>query len=238
MNRVDEFIRIYNDLDREIRNGLKLDKRISHMRALEISSKKSDVIERNLDALKQYARLRNCIVHDTFSGIEEPIAVPLPEVVEKYKSILNRFKNPLTAYDICIHRSKILVASPNSLVMDVIESMDKLLVSRVPIIEDEKVIGVFNGNVLIYYLSRTKRSLISNNTLIKELNEFTNLDSHRKETYDFIDKTLNIYEIEKYFKDRNKDDHKLVALFITSDGTRYGKLLGLLTEWDLYNKID
>lgn len=238
MSRVDEFIRIYNDLDKEIKKVLKLDNRVSHMKALDIVSKKSDLIARNLVALKQYARLRNCLVHDTVSGVEGAIAVPQLEVVERYKSILNRFINPLTVYDICTHRSKLLVASPNSLSIDIMEAMENLLISRVPIIENENVIGVFNGNVLIHYLANTKKCLISNNTIMKELVQYTDLDCHRKEQFDFVDRNLNVYDAEKYFKKRNKDNHKLVALFITSDGTRNGKLLGLLTEWDLFNKIE
>jgi len=238
MNRVDEFLRIYNDLDREIKKVLNLDNRISHMKALDILSKKSDIIARNLDDLKQYARLRNCLVHDTVSGVGGAIAVPLLEVVEKYNSILNRFINPLTVYDICTHRSKMLVASQNSLAIDIMEAMEDLLISRVPIIENENVKGVFNGNVLIHYLASTKKCLISDNTVMNDLIKYTNLDCHRKEQFDFVDKTLNVYDAEKYFKKRNKDNHKLVALFITSDGTKQGKLLGLLTEWDLFNKID
>ncbi|MCT4595697.1 MAG: CBS domain-containing protein [Anaeromicrobium sp.] len=238
MNRVDEFIRTYNDLDREIKNTLKLDKHISHMKALDILSKKSDLIARNLDVLKQYARLRNCIVHDTISGVGQAIAVPLAEVVERYKSILNRFKNPLTVYDICTHRSKLLVASPKSIAIDVMQAMESLLISRVPIVENENVVGIFNGNVLIYYLANTKNYSISKDTTMDELMEFTKLDYNRKEQFDFADKNLNVYDAEKYFKKRNKDNHKLVALFITSDGTKQGRLLGLLTEWDLFNKID
>ncbi|AOT71542.1 CBS domain-containing protein [Geosporobacter ferrireducens] len=238
MNRVDVFIRIYNDLDKEIRKVLKLDSNISHVKALDILAKKNDLITRNLDVLKQYARLRNCIVHDTVSEIKGPIAVPLPEVIERYNSILNRFKNPLTVYDICTHRSKMLVASPDSLAIDIMQAMENLLISRVPILEDEHVVGVFNGNVLIRYFASAKKCLISNNTVMNELIDFTNLDSHRKEQFDFIDKTVNIYDVERYFKKRNKNNHKLVALFITSDGTKQGKLLGLLTEWDLFNKMD
>ncbi len=238
MNRVDEFIQTYNELDKEVKKVLKVDTYMSHVKALDILAKKSDLISRNLDILKQYARLRNCIVHDTVSGTQEPIAIPLQEVVERYKNILNRFKNPLTVHDICTHRSKLLVASPNSLVIDVMEAMENLLISRVPIIEKENVIGLFNGNVLIYYLASTKKCLISNSTVMSELKDFTNLECHRKEQFDFVDKTLNIYDAQKYFKKRNKNNHKLVALFITSDGTRKGKLLGVLTEWDLYNKID
>lgn len=238
MNRVDEFIRIYNELDREVKKVLKLDNNISHMKALDILSKKSDLIVRNFDILKQYARLRNCIVHDTVSGAEGAIAVPLPEVIERYQSILNRLKNPLTVYDICTHRSKMLVAASNSRAIDIMQAMENLHISRVPILEDENVIGVFNGHVLIHYLASTKKCLISNNTVMNELAKFTGLDSHTKEQFDFIDKKLNVYDAEKYFKKINKNNHKLVALFITSDGTRKGKLLGLLTEWDLFNKID
>lgn len=238
MNRVDAFIRIYNDLDKEIRKVLKLDNNMSHVRALDILAKRNELIARNLDVLKQYARLRNCIVHDTISEIKGPIAVPLPEVLERYNSILNRFKNPLTAYDICTHRSKMLVASLDSLAIDIMQAMEESLISRVPILEDEKVVGIFNGNVLIRYVASTKECLISHHTVMNELRQFTNLDSHRKEEFDFIDKNLNIYDTERYFKKRNKNNHKLVALFITSDGTEQGKLLGLLTEWDLFNKIN
>ncbi|MEW9125072.1 MAG: CBS domain-containing protein [Thermotaleaceae bacterium] len=238
MNRVDAFVRIYNDLDREIKKSLKLDSGTSHVRALDILAKKNDLIARNLDILKQYARLRNCIVHDTASGIEEPIAVPLPEVIERYNSILSRFMNPLIVYDICTHRSKMLVAAPDSLALDIMQAMENLQISRVPILKDEKVAGVFSGSVLIHYLASTKNCVISNHTIMNELAVFTSLDCPSKEEYDFADRTLNVYDAEKYFKKRNKDNHKLVGLFITSDGTRQGRLLGLLTEWDVFNKVE
>ncbi|MCR1897628.1 hypothetical protein NSA47_01310 [Irregularibacter muris] len=238
MNRVDEFIRIYNELDREMRKKLNADTRMSHMKALNILANKNDLISRNIDTLKQYARLRNCIIHDTISETADPIAVPLPEVVEKYQMILNRFKNPLTVFDLCTHRSKMLVASPNSLAVDIMQSMEKLLISRVPILEGENVIGVFNGNVLVYYLASTEKCLISENTMMNDFVEFTKLDGQRKEEYYFVNKFLNVYDAEKHFKQKNKDNHKLVALFITSDGTSQGKLLGMLTEWDLFNKIN
>ncbi|WP_026476600.1 CBS domain-containing protein [Alkaliphilus transvaalensis] len=237
MDRVEEFIQIYNDLDREIKNALKLNNSIFHVKALEIMSKKNDLIAQNLELLKQYARLRNCIVHDTVTGVKGAIAVPLPEVIEHYRSVLNRFRNPLTVYDICTHRSKMLVATPDSLILDITDAMENLLISRVPLLDNEAVVGVFNGHVLIHYLASTKKCLLSNNTLMKDLKEFTELESHRKEQFLFVNKTLNIYEAKNYFKDRNRDQHRLIGLFITSDGTKDGKLLGLLTEWDLYNKL-
>ncbi|WBW97059.1 CBS domain-containing protein [Oceanirhabdus sp. W0125-5] len=238
MKRVDEFIRAYNDLDREIRRALRVDKHFSHMKALELVAKKDELIYRNLSFLKQCARLRNCIVHDTVPGIEEPIAVPLQEVVDKYKDIFYNFRNPLTVFDICTHRSEMLVASPRSLVVDVMHAMDELLISRVPIIENECVKGIFNGNVLIYYLTSLKKCIVSDNTTMENLLEFTELNAQRKEGFHFVDKTLNVYDAEKYFKKNNKNGHRLVGLFITSDGTSKGKLLGLLTEWDIFNKID
>lgn len=233
MKRVDIFLQTYNDIDREIKKILNLNRHVSHMKALDIISKKNELIERNLDELKQYARLRNCLVHDTVSKFESPIAEPLPEVVENYKNILNKLRNPLTVYDICTHRSKILVATPNSKVIDVMHSMKELLISRVPILEDDRVIGVFNGNTLIYYLSDTKDCLITSNATIDNLMKHVSLNSHRKENFEFIGKKLNVYEAENNFKIKNKDDHKLIAQFITSDGTRKGRLLGILTEWDL-----
>ncbi len=47
--------------------------------------------------------------------------------------------NPLTVYDICTYRSKMLVASPNSLAIDVMQAIENQLFSRVPILEDESV---------------------------------------------------------------------------------------------------
>lgn len=238
MNRIEEFIRIYNELDKAMKKSLDADRNLSHMKVLDMLARRSDIINRNLEVLKQYARLRNCIVHDTVSGVQGAIAVPLPEVVDRYRGILNRFNNPLTVYDLCTPISKLLVASRESLAIDIMKAMEKGLISRVPILENDKVIGVFTGNVLIYYLSRTKQCLISNKTVIRELIDFASFDFKGKEEFDFVSKTLNVYDAEKYFKKTNKDNHRLVALFITSDGTRNGRLLGLLTEWDLFNKID
>ncbi len=238
MKNVDIFLQTYNDLDKEIRKLLGIDTYLSHYKVLEKISRRNELISRNLDELKTYARLRNCIVHDTISGTEKPIAEPLPEIVENYKKILNRLINPLTVYDICTHRSKILLASPNQLAIDVMHAMKQQLISRVPIIKNERVIGVFNGNTLIYYMTNAENPIIRNNTTINDFMRYISLDAYRKEHFEFVNKYVSVFEAESLFKSKNKNNHKLIALFITSDGTQNGKLLGIVTEWDIFNKIE
>lgn len=235
MERVEEFLRTYNNLDREVRRALRVDNRMSHMKSLEIMAKKNDTIAANLGLLKQYARLRNCLVHDTIQGMEAPIAIPMPEVVERYKEIFNKFKNPLTVLDICTHRSNMLLASPESSVIDLMEAMKELLISRVPVVRKGRVIGMFSGNTLIYYLMSLPNCELSKRVRMDELGEFTDLDKQRKEKFEFVSKSINIYDAERFFKKSNKKSNKLIGLIITTDGTAEGKLLGMVTEWDLFN---
>ncbi|SHK52284.1 CBS domain-containing protein [Paramaledivibacter caminithermalis] len=238
MRNVEVFLHTYNEFDKQIKKILGVDGYMSHTKVLDRLAKKNKLINRNIDELKAYARLRNCIVHDTTSsGFGKPIAEPLPEIVENYKRILNLLINPLTVYDICTYRSKMLIASPNQLAMDVMHAMKQQLVSRVPIVEDDKVVGVFNGNTLIYYMLSTYNPIITDKSTINDFMKYASLDTQRKEHFEFVTKKISIYEAENLFKYKNKDNHRLIALFITSDGTQKGKLLGIVTEWDINNKI-
>lgn len=237
MKNVDIFLQTYNEFDREIKKLLGADDHMPHGKALDRISKKNKLIFKNLRELKTYARLRNCIIHDTVSGIEKPIAEPLPEVTENYVRILNRLKNPLTAYDICTYRSKMLVTNCNQLAIDIMHTMKELLITRVPILEKDRVIGVFNGNTLIYYMINKENPIITNKTVVGDFMEYASLSAQRKEHFEFVKRGITVYEVEELFKSINKDNHKLISLFITSDGTQKGRLLGMVTEWDLFNKV-
>ncbi|WP_425449619.1 CBS domain-containing protein [Dethiothermospora halolimnae] len=236
MGRAEKFLQIYNDFDREVKRILSVSVHMPHNKALNIIAKRNKLVQKNLDILKSYSRLRNSIVHETITGAERAIAEPLPEVVENYENILNRLKNPLTAYDICTYRQKLLVATSNNLAIDIMNAMKEMLITRVPIIKDDRVVGVFNGNTLIYYMINKKNPIITEETTIKDFMEYATLDTYRKENFDFVATDTTVFEIEELFRRENENNHKLIALFITSDGSQKGKLLGMVTEWDLYNK--
>lgn len=236
MSKAKRFVQVYNEFDKEIKKILALDGYMSHSRVLDRVAKQNKLIALNLDELKTYAKLRNCLVHDVSSIIDRPIAEPVDEIIDNYESILNRLRNPLTVIDVCTHRSNLLVTSKEQNVIDLMRVMEDQLVSRVPILEDDKVIGVFNGNTVIYYTINEEHH-VTDNIYIEDIMKYAQLKSHRKEHFDFVDKKLTVFEAEELFKEQNKNNHKLIALFITSNGRENGKLLGIVTEWDIFNKV-
>lgn len=237
MSNAKRFIQIYNEFDKEIKKILNLDGYMSHTRVLDRVAKQNKLVAINIDELKTYAKLRNCLVHDVSGITDKPIAEPIDEIVDNFSDILSRLKNPLTVYDVCTHRSELLVTSKDQSVLDIMRVMEDQLISRVPILKDDRVLGVFNGNTLMYYLANDNAYCVDEDMKIEDMIDYCLLESHRKENFEFVEKDLTVFEAEELFKLHNKDNHKLIALFITSNGSKSGKLLGMVTEWDIFNKV-
>ena len=62
---------------------------------------------------------------------------------------------------------------------------------------------------------------------------FFDVRNHASEVFAFVPPTNTVSDVQHRFRDTFKTHKRLAAVFITDDGTENGRLLGLITAWDV-----
>lgn len=185
-----------------------------------------------------YCRVvRNFLTHNPKVDGVYPI-IPSQEMVRLLEHCVNIVNNPPKAIEFAVPASKILTADFDCPVLEIIEMMNRFVYTHVPVLKDGKLIGVFSDNTVYSYICREKELTIDDDTKISMFEKYIHLDEHINEYFEFVPKNTMFYEIEELFKynyqcKRNK---LLSVIYITENGKRDEKILGMLTPWDVLSE--
>lgn len=229
-----QLIKIYNELDAYMRKNFNDDRWISHPRLIEKMADKNPLFEKYERELKEFADLRNSIVHNPYIEHADPIAEPHNYVIELYDSIRKEVLEPKTAYSISVKLKDMYYINSNDTVMSVIKMMKRNKFNYAPIIDHNKLLGVFSENTILSFMADGNCSIADNQAKVKEIIAYTDIQHHDNEYFLFIDKKTTVVEVEALFKkDRHNKVKRLGALFISDNGRVDGNILGMLTAWDI-----
>ena len=234
MSNSGEFISLYNELDKYMREILNENESTPHSVLLKKMTEKSNIFRKNNKYLKSFANLRNAIVHNYSNDGYKIIAEPHDNIVEDYKRIVNEVMNPPKALNtIAIRNSQIYTTSLNKNALDVMRVMKERTFTHVPVIEDKKLIGIFSENTIFSYVVATKDFLSNKEFKISEFKSFIPIDMHEGEEFKFVPKDILEVDVQKMFKDSLKNQIRLAVVFITESGKSTEKILGMITAWDV-----
>ena len=59
------------------------------------------------------------------------------------------------------------------------------------------------------------------------------IKNRNNEYFEFVSANTNAFLIKKWFTEAVKNRKRLGAVFVTTNGQQDGKLLGIITAWDL-----
>ena len=194
-----KFLNIYNELDQYMRNKLSKDDNVSHSLLIESLIGKDYMITYYKKKLKQYAKLRNAIVHNPIKNAD-PIAEPHYIIVEDYQSILDSIKDPPKALSIAVQANNIFKADINDKALNIMRIMNAKCYTHVPVFENEEFIGVFSENTVFSYLSKNEGVILDSDACIGEFMENIPIDKHESEYFQFVSKSKRIYEIDQLFQ--------------------------------------
>lgn len=144
-----EFLEIYNDIDKYMRKLLNLDDYVGHTELVQKMASRNKIFSKYKDDLIQFAKLRNAIVHNPDKKYAEPIAEPHDFILNKYRNIRNKVKNPPLALEtIAIKSENIYTTNMKDIALHVMKEMNKKTFTHVPVIENNRLIGVFSENTV------------------------------------------------------------------------------------------
>jgi CBS domain-containing protein len=229
----EELLQLYNEVDHYLRQNYKQDRYADHSFLIQEMASKNRVVVRHQQVMRAVAQIRNSLVHNPIPSIAQPISSPNPELVKTYRAVRDALLNPKTALSIAVPGSKIYSATLDDKLLDVMKVMDKNIFTHVPIIKNDKMIGIFSENALLSYLVDSGETIITKDMKISDLREFLPLSAHRGEIFAFLPRRAPLSEVYEAFNKAIKVHDRIGMLFITEHGRVEEKPLGIITAWDL-----
>ena len=230
-DRVDDFLRLYNELDAAMRERLEVDRSVSHAALIERLAKRDSVFAAQASRLQAYRSLRNSLVHLSYTGETEPIAVPRPDVVADYQRLIEYVQSPPPALETIAIR-KVFTVSWDDFVLPNLRIMMERGFRLAPIIQEGELHGMFTESTLA-------QAWLSSESFI--LDETVRFEAFR-ETADFqkpilgvrfMASNVTVEEVERDFREAFERAEFTSVVCLTASGKPYENLDGIVTAHDL-----
>ncbi len=229
----DKFIAIYNQLDYYMRRQPGVDQHTDHGYAIQQMIAKNRLFARHEQELRNLAALRNVLIHNPFMRTIHPIAIPITAIIDRYQQLLDLLINPPLALSIAVPAAMIYTTTLDSNALEVMKTMNKKTFTHIPVMDNDKMIGVFSENTLLSYLAHHGDSIVTKDLTIAEFSDFIGLDKHPGEQFEFIGRKAQLADVYAIFNQAIKVRKRIGVVFVTEHGKSNEKLLGLITAWDL-----
>lgn len=229
----EELLQLYNEVDHFLRQKSKADKYADHSYLIQEMTARNAVVARYQQVLRVVAQIRNTLVHNPIPLIAQPIVEPDPQLITTYRNIRDALLNPANALSIAVPAQKIYTSHLEANLSDVMKVMSENTFTHIPIIENEKMIGVFSENALLTYLVTVGETIVTSDMKIKDVKDYLPISAHKGESFVFLSRKSSLSDVYKIFNDAIKIHKRIGMVFITEHGKPTEKLLGIITAWDL-----
>lgn len=224
----DRFIVSYNRIEKALATKVEGNGYLPFYRLIDKAKIKNSVVRKYEDDLREFADLRNAIVHHR-TDIDYVIAEPHDEIVERIEDIEQRLSNPLTVG--ALFGCKVHTLQASDQLTSALQMMEDNKFSQVPFYKDGTFAGLITAAGITYWLAgQSTENSISRE--IPTLSTVYNFEK-RKDSFEFVEKDLSVYEADDYFKRAISKGTRLEALLITENGRPTEELIGIITPFDL-----
>ena len=221
------FLDLFNELDRLLREYYSLNdlsqsavsKRIRELN----DSPRTDKRARSV-MLDSARNIRNLLVHNPNGSIFLDVS---NELIDFMKNEIKLLTTEKKANDIMIPFDEILFCENGDNIKDIIYKMREKKYTNVPILKNKYVVGVFNENSLLTNIMLDKIKI--EDTID---HSFFLLENDYSRYYGFTSLKTKLNELEDMFEER-KDDKRLELIFVTQNGLKNEKILGIITVYDV-----
>ena len=196
--------------------------------------KKSNDLEKKRRAEKYsiIRQVRNILAHDEIDE-EAPFVVSL-ETIDFILGEIKLLEEEKTAIDLCVTFENLIYATKNSLVWNVCQTMLEKGITNIPILENRRCIGMFNGKAFVHMIKDKREFSITPSTRLKDIKQYLYLDMNDKVRYLFVKETDKLDNLSQLFK-RTKQG-KTELLIVTKNGDKFEPILGVISPHDILER--
>ena len=227
--RADIFLEIYRELEDLLEqkySGKKL--HYSSVVFEFLNSEDSAPIREKLDLCRE---IRNVLTHKSKLG-GESVVEPSQTILNNLKQCIDFIKKPPLALNFATPSDMIMKASFSANVLKTMSKMYKNGFSHVPVLENSYFTGIFSMSTVFEYVLKNPENPINYKTTIRDLDRLLDI-SKQSENYYFAPRSLSSIEARKIFEQVQGKNKRISIIFITENGRKNERILGLLTPWDL-----
>ncbi|MBQ3106622.1 MAG: CBS domain-containing protein [Eggerthellaceae bacterium] len=226
-SRADEFLDLYRQLESHIKESFPQ----AGSSAVSWLSRRKEF--RHLSTELDYCReVRNLLSHR--EKIDGAYAVePSESMLGTLRATIERIANPAKAHGIMVPRDKVVAKSMDDLVRPAMAVMLKEKFSRVPLLDDGRVVGVFSETALLACLVDQQIIGIDDSTRFAQLEKYLPLKAHASESFRFVPRNMYVSELADLFEEADRAQDRIGMVFVTQNGKPSERLLGIITAWDI-----
>ena len=184
-------------------------------------------------ALRACREVRNLLQHNPKIDGRYP-AEPSDALIDTLAQTLTMIQNPTLACDAAIKLRSIFRRGTDDLVLPTMRQMVKRDLSKIPITENGCVVGVFSPESLFERALSDDAAPLDEATRFADLRDFLTLDPR---FYRFASFEARLDEIEAMFDTAYNAHTRIRVVFLTENGKPSQPLLGLITPWELIDKL-
>lgn len=188
---------------------------------------------KDISAQLSYCRkVRNLLCHTP--KIEDAYAVtPSEAMLQLLDDITARIKRPLRAQDIYTPREKLMCKSLGSYVLPSARDMTRRHFSHLPILQDNRLVGVFSESTLTALLLAENGVSINEKTRFNDIRHYLKIENHTAERFLFIGRNTPAGDLVEMFEDALRPGNRIGMVFVTETGDPHQRILGVITAWDV-----
>lgn len=232
MANSDIFLATFSEIEAFLRKQAGLTRSTPFYQLIDIGSRNNRAVAQYRDDLKEFADLRNAIVHERSDG--HVIAEPNDRAIAAFDKIRIALTNPPTV--IPSFSKKVMTRTQTDSVGDAVTDMRSGSFSQLPILADGKVIALLTAETVVRWLATEVRNEIVNpweTQIAAVIGHAENADH-----YCFLPRRATFMDVLFKFEEFTERGRTLDAILLSENGRPDQKLLGILTIFDLPAILD
>ena len=189
----------------------------------------STVVYRYQTDLREYADLRNAIVHERTDG--HPIADPYEKTVRSIEQLAGLLTAPPNALTIIGPRS-VKTCHPETSVADAARSMREGDFSQLPVVTDGHVTALLTAETVTRWLAavlQEQGGVVLDDHRVSEALPHTEQPDHH---WEFLGRHATVFDVVDRFDHYLQNGWSLDALLVSDTGSSAQSLLGIITVYD------
>jgi predicted transcriptional regulator len=228
MNNTDLFLDLYKQLEQSAVTYYGLPSDGSAVSRLERLSQFKEI--RN--QIKYCREVRALLTHNPKLG-DDFAVTPSEAMIKTLQNVIDQVKEPPTCLDRAVKGSNILIAEPTDNVIEKMKVMKSFGFSYLPIMNNNRVVGVFGKDTVFAITLDGYDAIISDSTRFCDISSYTSVTRKDRNTFKFVSSTMLVSEAEKTVVDAFRKKIRINLLLVTETGRIDEPLLGILTPWDV-----
>lgn len=224
-----EFLDLYCELEEALNVKYKKNPGRYSSVVVRYASEEGKRFREDLDLCRE---MRNMLSHHSaFDGDE--IFAPSPKLNGFLRKVIAEVKDPPVAGNICTAAKSLFKCSGTTSVIWLIREMNKYGYSHIPIVKGGVLVGVFSSGTVLNAIGDGSVASVTDSTRVSEFEAYLPPDRHTNEAYGFVHPKTMYCDLVDVFSPSGPHSPRVAAIFVTSNGKADGKLVGMITPWDV-----